>query len=114
MARSKVIAWPSVQAAANAASLNAIRMVASSSAAATGGCWYTLSGSGRVNFGFTVRLVDNKCFTLYQYLIGWICSWESAEARATAMQQAMDSGAYAPLGELLAAPFRATVIQQLD
>ena len=42
-----------------------------------------------------------------------IAEWESAEARATAMQQAMDSGAYAPLGELLAAPFRATVISQL-
>ena len=35
------------------------------------------------------------------------------EARATAMQQVMASGAYAPLGELLAAPFRATVISQL-
>ena len=43
-----------------------------------------------------------------------IAEWKSAEVRAAAMQQAMDSGAYAPLGELLAAPFRATVIQQLD
>jgi hypothetical protein len=42
-----------------------------------------------------------------------IADWESAEARATAMQQAMDSGAYAPLAELLGAPFRATVIRQL-
>jgi quinol monooxygenase YgiN len=42
-----------------------------------------------------------------------IADWESAEARAAAMQQAMDSGAYAPLGELLGAPFRATVIRQL-
>jgi quinol monooxygenase YgiN len=42
-----------------------------------------------------------------------IAEWESAEARTTAMQQAMDSGAYAPLGELLGAPFRATVIRQL-
>jgi len=42
-----------------------------------------------------------------------IADWESADARASAMQQAMDSGAYAPLGELLAAPFRATVISQL-
>lgn len=42
-----------------------------------------------------------------------IAEWESAEARATAMQQAMASGAYAPLGELLGAPFRATVIRQL-
>ena len=42
-----------------------------------------------------------------------IADWESAEARAAAVQAAMASGAYAPLGELLAAPFRATVIRQL-
>ena len=42
-----------------------------------------------------------------------IADWESAEVRAAAMQQAMASGDYAPLGELLAAPFRATVIRQL-
>lgn len=42
-----------------------------------------------------------------------IADWESAEVRASAMQEAMSSGAYAPLGDLLAAPFRATVIQEL-
>ena len=42
-----------------------------------------------------------------------IADWESADVRAAAMQQAMSSGAYAPLGELLGAPFRATVIRQL-
>ena len=42
-----------------------------------------------------------------------IADWESAEARAEAMQKVVASGAYAPLGELLAAPFRATVIRQL-
>ncbi len=42
-----------------------------------------------------------------------IADWVSADVRAAAMQQAMASGAYAPLGELLAAPFRATVIRQL-
>ena len=42
-----------------------------------------------------------------------IADWESAEARAEAMQKVLDSGAYAPLGELLAAPFRATVIREL-
>jgi quinol monooxygenase YgiN len=42
-----------------------------------------------------------------------IADWESVEERAAAMQQAMASGAYAPLGELLAAPFRATVISPL-
>jgi quinol monooxygenase YgiN len=42
-----------------------------------------------------------------------IADWASAEVRATAMQQAMSDGAYAPLEDLLAAPFRATVITQL-
>lgn len=42
-----------------------------------------------------------------------IADWESAEARAAAMQQVMASGAYAPLAELLATPFRATVIREL-
>jgi len=42
-----------------------------------------------------------------------IADWASAEARASVMQQAMNDGAYAPLEELLTAPFRATVIRQL-
>jgi len=40
--------------------------------------------------------------------------WTSAEVRAAAMQQAMASGAYGQLEELLAAPYRATVIRQLS
>jgi quinol monooxygenase YgiN len=42
-----------------------------------------------------------------------IADWESAEARQAHMEEAAASGAYAPLIELLAAPFRATVIRQL-
>lgn len=42
-----------------------------------------------------------------------IADWESAGARAEAIQQVMANGAYAPLSELLAAPVRATVIRQL-
>ncbi len=42
-----------------------------------------------------------------------IADWTSTEVRAASMQQAMASGAYAPLEQLLAAPFRATVISQL-
>lgn len=42
-----------------------------------------------------------------------IAEWESAEARLTHMDEAAATGAYAPLLELLAAPFRATVIKQL-
>jgi quinol monooxygenase YgiN len=43
-----------------------------------------------------------------------IAEWTSADVRATAMQQAVADGAYAPLADLLAAPFRATVIRQLS
>ncbi len=42
-----------------------------------------------------------------------IADWESAEARHAHMQEATATGAYAPLLELLAAPFRATVIRPL-
>jgi quinol monooxygenase YgiN len=42
-----------------------------------------------------------------------IADWDSAEVRAAVMQQAMADGAYAPLEELSAAPFRVTVIRQL-
>jgi quinol monooxygenase YgiN len=41
-----------------------------------------------------------------------IAEWESAEAQATAVQQAAASGVYAPVLELVAAPFRATRISQ--
>jgi hypothetical protein len=43
-----------------------------------------------------------------------IADWESVEVRAAAMQEAMATGAYAPLDELLAETFRATVIRQLS
>jgi quinol monooxygenase YgiN len=42
-----------------------------------------------------------------------IADWESAESRAAHMQQAAAAGVYAPLLELLAAPFRVAVIRQL-
>lgn len=42
-----------------------------------------------------------------------IADWESAEARMEHMREAAATGAYAPLAELLAAPFRVTVIRQL-
>lgn len=42
-----------------------------------------------------------------------IARWESAEARMAHMQESAATGAYAPLLEMLAAPFRATVIRQL-
>jgi quinol monooxygenase YgiN len=42
-----------------------------------------------------------------------IADWESAEAREAHMHEAAATGAYAPLVELLAAPFRVTAISQL-
>ena len=42
-----------------------------------------------------------------------IADWESVEARAAHMQAAAATGVYAPLFEMLAAPFRATVIRPL-
>jgi hypothetical protein len=42
-----------------------------------------------------------------------IAEAESAEARVAHMQESAATGAYAPLLELLAAPFRAAVIRQL-
>lgn len=42
-----------------------------------------------------------------------IAEWESVEARVAHMQESAATGAYAPLVEMLAAPFRATVIRQL-
>jgi quinol monooxygenase YgiN len=42
-----------------------------------------------------------------------IAEWESAEARMRHMEEAASTGVYAPLGELLAAPFRVTVVRPL-
>jgi quinol monooxygenase YgiN len=42
-----------------------------------------------------------------------IADWESAEARTAHLEGAMATGAYAPVLEMLAAPFRATIIRRL-
>ena len=42
-----------------------------------------------------------------------VADWESAEAREAHMQEVAVSGIYAPVAEMLAAPFRATVIKEL-
>ena len=39
-----------------------------------------------------------------------IADWDSADAQEAGVQQAMSSGVYAPVAELVAAPFRATRI----
>lgn len=41
-----------------------------------------------------------------------IADWESAEARMALMQDSATMASFAPLFELLAAPFRATVVRQ--
>jgi quinol monooxygenase YgiN len=43
-----------------------------------------------------------------------IAEWESAEARLVHMQESAATGAYEPIVAMLAAPFRATVIRELD
>jgi len=43
-----------------------------------------------------------------------IADWESAEAREAHMKAAASTGIYAPLRELLAEPFRVTIIKQMD
>ena len=43
-----------------------------------------------------------------------IAEWASADAQANAVEQAMASGVYAPVFELVAAPLRATRIGQRD
>ena len=42
-----------------------------------------------------------------------IADWESPEARTAHLAKAMAAGGYAPVLELLAAPFRAVVIRRL-
>jgi quinol monooxygenase YgiN len=42
-----------------------------------------------------------------------IADWESAEARTMHLREAMSAGAYDPVLELLAAPFRAMAIKPL-
>lgn len=39
-----------------------------------------------------------------------IANWESADAQAVAVQRAAETGIYAPLADLLAAPVKATRI----
>ena len=43
-----------------------------------------------------------------------VADWESSEARAAHLEAAAASGAYAPLLDLVAAPFRVTVLSPLD
>jgi quinol monooxygenase YgiN len=42
-----------------------------------------------------------------------IADWETPEARTAHLEKSMAAGAYAPALELLAGPFRVTVIRQL-
>jgi quinol monooxygenase YgiN len=42
-----------------------------------------------------------------------IADWESPEARTTHLAKATTAGSYGPVVELLAGPFRATVIRRL-
>lgn len=67
-------------------------------------------GPGQVGFLGSVRyeVLDNPDMLVE------IADWESAEARTAHMAEAAGTGVYAPLVDLLAAPFRATVISSLS
>jgi quinol monooxygenase YgiN len=59
--------------------------------------------------------LDSTCYEVIDNpdILVEVADWASVEVRAATLQQAMADGVYAPLEELLAAPFRATVIRQL-
>jgi hypothetical protein len=71
---------------------------------ATGGGWYTLSGSGRVNFGFNVRKVDNKCKTNCAYKGNLLLmnngKWKLRGALDSYVKLATGQGAASGLGDL--------------
>ncbi len=66
-------------------------------------------GKGARGFlgGTRYEVVDNPDLLIE------IAEWESVEARTAHMKEAMETGIYAPLLELLSGPFRATVIKEL-
>lgn len=65
-------------------------------------------GGGRGFLGSTrYEVLDNPDVLIE------IADWESAEAREAHMNETAATGMYAPLAEMLAAPFRATIIKQL-
>ena len=66
-------------------------------------------GSGQHGFRGSTRyeVLDNPDMLIE------IAEWESAEARAAHMQESAATGVYTPLLEILAAPFKATIIRQI-
>jgi hypothetical protein len=55
--------YPGSPGACDAATDTAVLTIASPGAAATGGGWYTLAGSGRVNFGMTVKKLPSGTYS---------------------------------------------------
>ena len=76
-----------------------------------------MKGMGE-KFGPTVRERGGLSFALYEVpdnpdVIVEIAEWETAEAREALVQEAVATGAFAPMMELLAKPPRATYIRRL-
>jgi len=70
-------------------------------------------------FGPMLRERGSLGFTLYEVpdnpdMIVEIGEWETAEAREALMEEAVASGAFAPMMELLAGPPRATYVRPLN
>ena len=78
--------------------------VASPGNSATGGGWYTLPGSGRINFGFNVRKVDDKCNTNCAYKGNLLLmnngKWRLKGSLDTYSKLANNQGAASGTGEL--------------
>ena len=69
-------------------------------------------------FAPVIRERGGLAFALYEVpddpdMIVEIAEWETAEARETLMEEALASGAFAPMMELLAKPPRATYVREL-
>jgi len=70
-------------------------------------------------FGPMLRERGSLGFTLYEVpdnpdMIVEIGEWETAEAREALMEEAVASGAFAPMMELLPGPPRATYVRPLN
>lgn len=90
--------------ACNPSSNEASLTVASPGDSANGGGWYTLSGSGRVNFGFTIRKTNNTCTANCTYkgqlLLINNGKWRLKGTLNTFVQLATGQGASSGVGDL--------------
>jgi hypothetical protein len=87
-----------------ASSYDATLAVAGVGDSGSGGGWYTLSGSGRINFGFTVSKTDNQCTSNCTYkgqlLLINTSKWRLKGTLASYVKTATGTGAASGTGDL--------------